>query len=190
MIPSAPEIASSIYGAWRLAHLDKTALRYFNRTVEGFWRSFFAAVIVLPGHAILFVSELSDETLSADLPQILVIEGLVYVLGWTVFPLVMFHLTQAMGRSGEYIGYIVATNWVSVLEIALYVPVIGLANSGLLPDGLAGFLSVAVFLAILAFKAFIAHTALKIGGLAAVGVVLLSLVIFYVINGIGLTMIS
>lgn len=190
MIPSPTEIASSIYGAWRLAHLDKTALQYFNRTVEGFWRSFFAAVIVLPGHAILIASELSDATLTADLPQVLVIQGLVYVLAWTVFPLVMFHVTQAMGRSGEYVGYIVAANWVSVLEIALYAAVIGIAKSGLLPEGLGTTLTFAVFLVILAFEAFVAHTLLRIGGMAAGGVVLLSLFIFYVIDGVGMAMIS
>ena len=48
MIPSPLEIAYGIYGAWRLARLDVTGMEVFDRTVAGFWKSFFAAVLVAP----------------------------------------------------------------------------------------------------------------------------------------------
>ncbi len=190
MIPPAAEIASSLYGAWRLVRLDKSALQFFNRSVEGFWRSFFAAVIVLPAHAALIFGQFSDTEMTAGPAGFVAIQGLTYVLGWTVFPLVMFHLAEAMQRSGEYIGYIVASNWVSVLEAAFYLAISGIAASGLLPEAVGSFLKLGAFFAILALEGFIAATALRIGGMAAAGIVMLSLFIAYVIEAVGLSMIS
>ena len=47
---TAREVTAALYGSWRLARLDPGGMAYFNRTVEGFWNSFFAAVIVAPGY--------------------------------------------------------------------------------------------------------------------------------------------
>ena len=45
MIPTTREIVFGLYGAWRLAHLDRGGLGYFDASVEGFWKSFFAAAM-------------------------------------------------------------------------------------------------------------------------------------------------
>lgn len=190
MIPSATEIASSVYGAWRLARLDPSGMQYFNRTVRGFWNSFFVALLILPAYVYLITDSLAAVEPTSGLPQIIVIQGLVYILAWTAFPLVMFHLAEAMGRSGEYIGYIVAANWISLLEVALDFSVTLIGDTGLLPETLMSLASAAVFVLILAFEVYVAHTALRIGGMAAAGVVLLALFLFYLINGIGLTLIT
>ena len=43
MIPSLHEIFYGVFGAWRLFRLDPKAMAYFDNSVEGFWKSFFAA---------------------------------------------------------------------------------------------------------------------------------------------------
>ena len=48
MIPGQQEIIRSLTGAWLLAKRDTSALNYFNLSIEGFWRSFSAMVLVLP----------------------------------------------------------------------------------------------------------------------------------------------
>ena len=48
MIPDQQEVIRSIYGAWRLPWLDRSGMGHFNLSVDGFWRSFFAAVLVAP----------------------------------------------------------------------------------------------------------------------------------------------
>ena len=53
-MPPKQEIVASLYGAWRLMRLDPTGMTYFNLSADGFWRSFFAAVIVAPAY-VLFV---------------------------------------------------------------------------------------------------------------------------------------
>ena len=42
-MPLNQEVARSIFAAWRIARFDAGAMNYFNLTLEGFWRSFFAA---------------------------------------------------------------------------------------------------------------------------------------------------
>ena len=58
------EIVRSVYGAWRLAHLDPAGMTYFDRTEEGFWRSFRVAILVAPAYALLIA--LDYATPSAD----------------------------------------------------------------------------------------------------------------------------
>ena len=188
MIPSVAEIASSIFGVWRLAHLDKSALQYFNRSVEGFWRSFFAAVITLPGYAILMALQFQSETVTAESAKVIIVLGLTYVLAWTVIPLVMYSLTQAMGRSAEYIGYIVALNWAQVPLMLVYVPIVGIEAAGFLPAAFGETLSFVALLGLLFFEGYIAHTALRIGAMAATGIVILSFVIVQVIGAVGLSL--
>ena len=47
-MPDHDSVIRSIYGAWRLALLDPSGLNWFDVSIEGFWRSFFAAAIVAP----------------------------------------------------------------------------------------------------------------------------------------------
>ena len=47
-MPSLQEITASIYGAWRLALLDRSGMNWFNHSIEGFWRSFFVALLIAP----------------------------------------------------------------------------------------------------------------------------------------------
>ncbi len=189
MIPSPTEIAYALYGAWRLARLDPGGMSYFDRSVEGFWKSFFAALLVAPGHILLLVIELSDVELAAALPRIVVVLAIIYVMSWTAFPLAMHYLTQTMNRAAEYTGVIIANNWAQVIQILLLTPVTAVARSGLLPGGLGGLLWFAAFCAILYYSWFIARTALRISGPAAVGIVAFSFVLDYTIGSFGLAMI-
>ena len=49
-IPSLRETLIGIYGAWRLARLERGAMSYFDASAEGFWKSFSAAALLLPGY--------------------------------------------------------------------------------------------------------------------------------------------
>lgn len=183
MIPSPLEIARAIYGAWRLAHLDVAGMSFFDRSVEGFWKSFFAAVLVLPGYVlILMMHAAGGDGYSAGPARILVVESLTYVIAWVAFPLVMFYLAQNIGRAGEYTGYIVAFNWAQILEIAAFLPVKAVTTAQLLPEPLGGLLSLALDILVLAYEWFIARTALRMTGQGAAGIVLLTLALGIVVQ--------
>jgi hypothetical protein len=188
-MPSAREVLSGLFGAWRLAHLDRTGMVYFDQSVQGFWNSFFAAALVAPGYLILVLLHLSQVPPAAGAPRIFLVESIAYVMSWTAFPLAVFFITEMIGKEREYIGYIVAANWANVIQLMIYLPVTVIAATIVLPAQLAVFLNVAVSLLILAYHWFVTRTALGVNPFAAAGFVLLDVTIGVMIKGVADSMI-
>jgi hypothetical protein len=184
MIPSWREIVYGIFGAWRLLRLDPKGMTYFDTSLEGFWKSFFAAVLIAPAHAIIVAMELSKVETTVHPGSILILQVLAYVISWMAFPLAVFYLTRNMGRAAHYLGYIVAYNWSSLIQMVILLPLSLLAESAVLPEALASLVGLAAFIVVLGYLWFIARTALDITGFPAAGLVLLSLVIDLFIRGV------
>lgn len=181
------EITRGLYGAWRLARLDPGGLAWFDDTVDGFWRSFFAAVLTAPGFALLVGLRLAPHQLAAGPARLVLIESIAYVIGWVAFPLVMFYVAKLIDRDARYIRFIVAANWAAVLQMALFVIVTGLAH-GFLAEGGVAILGAVATGAILFYQWFIARTALAVSGLVAAGIVLMDLVIGVFVNNVATVM--
>jgi hypothetical protein len=175
------EIVSSVRGAFRLALLHADGVALFNRTHEGFWRSFFAAVIVAPGY--LFIAWLGPEW-SAEVPSLhdLLVNGLAYIIGWVAFPVAMVPVTRLLEREERYIGYIIAYNWAAVPQMVLFVGTEILIRVLALGDVVSGVVGIATVSLVMGYYWFIARTALAIDGVAAAGVVALDVLITLVIT--------
>jgi len=115
-------MATSLYGAYRLARADKSGLNYFDASIDGFWRSFFAAVVIAPLFALFLIVRYSFGEFDASPFRYLMVESISYVIAWVAFPLLMFYIAQAIGREEQYIRYIVAYNWASVWQNFVYIP--------------------------------------------------------------------
>ena len=186
---SLREIATGLYGAYRLAHLDTGGMAGFDKTLSGFWKSFFAALLAAPLYALLTALNLPDDTGKELLEteggaRVFLIEALAYVIGWVLFPLVMIRITDLLQRQQEYFIFIVAYNWAGVLQIAIFLPVAALTVSGLLPLAGGNFLSTIVLFAILYYQWFITRTALRIEVGAAVAIVCLDMALSILVTGI------
>lgn len=168
---TAREASYSLFGAWRLAHLDPRGMEYFDVSVEGFWRSFWAAAIAGPIYAVVIALKLARQEIELDVLRFLLIEAIGYVILWTAYPLAAWYLIAALGRSNRYTGYIVALNWANVVQFALTLPVVTLIAADGLPAPLAGILRLAVLAAVLYYHYFIARTALEVDAPVAVGLV-------------------
>jgi hypothetical protein len=195
---TAREVVYGLFGAWRLARFDPVGLQYFDRSREGFWRSFWAAVIAAPGYAILIYLRLA-ERLSVDAPaamgvaqppitagplRLALIEGIAYVVGWVAFPLTAWYLVSALGRAERYFGYIVAYNWASLVPVGAYL-LMGLIGAlGVLPDLIEMVLSLAVTGYILVYLHYIARTALGIEALPAAGLVFIDVLIAILLSSV------
>jgi hypothetical protein len=183
MTLTARETVYSIFGAYRLAMLDKSGLSYLDRSPEGAIRSFHAALIVLPAYAVLVVLRLWDVLPEVSLLRFITVEGLAYVISWTAFPLAMFHIAGLLDRSARYFDFLSAYNWSSVIQMGLYLPVVAIADSGLVPEGLGEGLVLVVTMLVLMYQWFIARTTLDINGGSAAGVVLLDMILAVFITG-------
>jgi len=146
----AEEASRSIQGAWALLRRDPGAPTAFNATLDGLWRSFFAAVVLLPLQLayFAFAGPLAG-TEQADPATRWTVDILVYVIGWTAWPLIAFYLTRALGCGERLIGYIVAYNWSQLLTGPFLFGIDALARAGLAEE-----MAIAVNLASLASVLF------------------------------------
>jgi hypothetical protein len=180
MIPDQAEVLRSLYGAWRLARADATGMQHFNLSVEGFWRSFFAAIIVAPGYALLVVQRTLDREESYGLGSTVVVEGIAYLAAWAAFPLVAVVLTQLLGLGRHYVELIVAVNWAAVLQIVAFLAAVALTL--ILPEGLGALLLAIVTGTLILYQWFVMRTALQTTGGVALALVVVDLLLSTVIN--------
>ena len=179
------EIGSALYGAWRLARFDADGMRYFDRGLEGFWRSFRVALLAAPFTALLIALQLSTMRVDGGWFRILAGESIAYVIGWVAFPLLAYYLTEAIDRRAQYLGFIVAYNWSTLIQLAVVLPAAVISRSGILPGGLGEAVSFASNIAVLVYEWFIVRTALGLPGFGAAGVVLADVVISVLIQAAG-----
>jgi hypothetical protein len=121
-VVSVGEAAKGIYGAWRLAHGDRSGLAWFDTSMEGFWKSFGAAIVTLPAYAALVGLAIANWPGEVNLPGIILVQVIAYVIDWFAFPLAAIYICDTMGKAPHYTRLIVALNWAKVVEVAVMLP--------------------------------------------------------------------
>jgi hypothetical protein len=175
-MPSGAEISQALYGAWRLAHLDRKAMHYFDLSHRGTWRSFWAALYCYPFFLLERWLELPSENVAdAGVGHIFLVESIGYVIGWTAFPLAALALCRWLGREERGFDFVTAYNWSVVLQTALFV-LIGLLAL-VLPDSAAVALQRLGLIAALIYEWFIALVAIGAGPWIAGLIVTLDIVL-------------
>jgi len=168
---SAREVISALYGAYRLARLDRGGADYFDKSLEGFWRSFFAAVLVLPLFVILIALRFGEPGLTQNTFRYFSIEMTSYAMSWVAFPLAMLPVARFFDRDQNFLGFIVAYNWASVLQSVLYLPIAMLLVTQMIPEGFAGLLSFAAIGFIMVYIWFVTRVTLDVSAGVAIAVV-------------------
>jgi hypothetical protein len=179
-MPDRAEVWSALFGAYRLAWFDPAGMAHFNLTFDGFWRSFFAAILVAPAYAVLIGLQVAARSEALDLGLLVVTESVGYVIAWSAFPVAAIPLTRLLGLGRNYVALIVALNWSAVLQTALFVGMVLLG--AFLPGGLGVFLSTLTTGAILVYQWFVIRTALQTTGGIALMLLLVDLVLTSAVN--------
>jgi hypothetical protein len=172
------ETQLAIGGALKLARGDARGLGFFDTSLDGFWRSFRAALICYPAYLALLAMRMpSPPWESAGIGRIILVESIAFVISWTAFPLLMLSLSRGLGRENRFLAFMVAYNWCQVPQTVLFL-IIGLdMATGLLPGGAGDAVGLAAALAVMVYEWYIARLALAIPAIQAVLVVLLDLVL-------------
>lgn len=174
------ETRQSLHAAWRLACFDAQAMALFDVSLGGFWRSFFAALVALPIFVLALVPSFGK---AADPDLFAAVEAVHYAVAWIAFPLVMVPVTRFLGLAGRYIPFIIAVNWTSVLQLAIFLPVNLLALLGSLQgDGGAFLFTLALALTCI-YRYFVARVALDATLGTALALVTLDVVLGLLISG-------
>src|SRR5215469_3477707 len=105
------EVQLAIVGSLRLARGDRGGLSFFDRSVDGFWRSFRAAVIAYPLYLALLSMRVTDaEWERSGALLIATVETIAYVIAWVAFPLIMLTVTRWIGRANRFFDFMVPYN--------------------------------------------------------------------------------
>jgi hypothetical protein len=171
------EISVVIYGTWRFATLDRTAVQFFDNTRDAFWKSFNAAWLALPAYALLVLLSFTQHPVDAGAFRILSVEVISYAIGWVLFPLIMVTFTDTMKCDRNYFRFINAWNWSIVLQAYFFLGISAFSASGTVPDSLGGLVSLVATLAIFFYQGFIAKTTLDVTTPVAFLVVVIDLTI-------------
>jgi hypothetical protein len=179
------EARLAIVGALRLARGDRGGLACFDRSLDGFWRSFRAAVLSYPLYLMLLSMRVTvAEWERAGALRVITVETIAYVIAWTAFPLVMLAVTERIGRAHRFFDFMVPYNWSQLPQSALFV-LIGLqTKSGMLGAQPAQVLEVAATFAVLVYEWFIARVALETSAAAAAFVVFVDFLLGVLISQI------
>jgi hypothetical protein len=172
------EARLALTGTLRLARGDRGGMACFDRSLDGFWRSFRAAVISYPLYLVLLAMRVSvAEWQASGGWRIVMVETIGYVIAWVAFPLLMLNVVRWIGRAHRFFDFMVPYNWCQVPQSALFV-VVGLVSAGgVLSNQASEAMDIAAAIATLVYEWFIARIALDTTGLVAVFVVLVDLVL-------------
>jgi hypothetical protein len=116
------EIERVFNGAWGIFTGRPDAMRAFDTTLEGFWRSFQAILVVAP---VYLITSLSDQMVVVGAPdapvtaeQYWAAELLTLVLDWIALPALLAAIGGFIGIRRSYPAYIVVRNWAQPLMLA------------------------------------------------------------------------
>jgi len=171
MLPTLSEVLKAFYGVWLIACRHPDGETNFDISVCGFWRSFFAGILVLPANILIITVGVFN------LPEVnynaydAVRDLLIYSITWLMYPVLVINFSTLIGRREKVLNYLVPYNWASVPIGYLFAIVTLLGNSTNVISSISPFI-ISVVYGIALFLFFeIARQQLKISRWAAVGVV-------------------
>jgi hypothetical protein len=172
------EVRWALVGCLRLARGDRGGLAYFDRSLDGFWRSFLSAFLSYPFFLVLLMMRVSlaDWNAAGGL-HIILVESIGYVISWVAFPLVMLSVLRWIGRAHRFFDFMVPYNWCQLPQSVLFVLVGLQSETGVLSDPISQTIEIAAAVAVLVYEWYIARVALETSGAAATLVVLVDLVL-------------
>lgn len=159
---SLQEVGTSIRGAVRLVFGDAGGMEAFDDSPERFWRSFWAAAYAAP-LAVILIFALHTGTPPKSWGRFVVVNAIIYVMAWFLWPLIMVSVAKWLNRGGRYFRYIQAYNWAQLVGLVIKLGVLVMAQAMFQGQG-ATLLLFFVTLLILVYIWFIARTALEVSG--------------------------
>jgi hypothetical protein len=180
-------LPATLSGAWAVMNGRAEGLQKLDLTIDGFWRSFGAIVLILPVALVALASE--RIALAAAAGEVAALAGAYVVLrliavivDWLAFPLTLALLARPLGIAARFVPYIIARNWAAVLVAAMFaVPhllhVLGLLPTTMLPVVLLIPFGLAVW-----FAYVVVRTAMQVPPVMAIPIVGLEIAVGLVIE--------
>lgn len=179
-------IRDSLAGAWQVMLGRPEGLARLDTSIEGFWRSF-AAIILLAPLAIFSligpypVAPDATEAIEPLTGPVLAVSGVALLVDWCTFPLIFALVAPSFGLGSRYVPYIVVRNWASVIIGAMVAIVHVLRIVGVLPLAVVPYALLVALAVALRFSYVVARTSLAVSMAMALPIVVLDLLISLVV---------
>jgi hypothetical protein len=178
-------LRDNLYGAWQIMLGRPTGLAHLDVSLEGFWRSFAAIILVAPFAFLALISEgplLSGTGETGALTaSALTLNAIALLVDWFSFPLVFAFLAPPFGLGARYVPFIVARNWASVIIGAMVGLLHALHILGALPSAVMPFALIVATAVALRFSYVIVRTTLVVSVAMALPIVILDLLLSLVV---------
>lgn len=178
------EIVRSLTGAWEIFLDRPDAMSRFDVSVEGFWRSFQAILLVIPSYLVVAFAERSllltmatENTVPLGDEGFFAAKAVALAVDWVALPLVMAVAAGPFGIADRYVAFVVARNWAAVLIMLPYAAIAILFGLGFFGTSLASFLSLAVLIVALRMQFQVARRSLEVPVAFAIAVVVFDFVL-------------
>jgi hypothetical protein len=140
---SRVEIAQAMRGVWLLFMGRPDAVQLFDTSIDGFWESFQAILLVAPIYAFTVAADFLAYAASPDPAApaidpgaIFLSRGLTVAIDWITLPILLALLASSLGIRSGYMAYVVVRNWGTVFTLVPYAAVSILELSGMFPGQL------------------------------------------------------
>jgi hypothetical protein len=184
------EIVYAIRGLSLLVRFDARGFEYFDRSIHGFWRSFQVAVLVAPVHALALLAYLPLIEPTAPWHRTLFTVIGLYIIGWFIYPVIVFEICRMFRKQEEYVSYIAVYNWLSLVAAFAHLLILMPVFLGLWSAQASGYLGEVVYYALLVVAWFVVRNGLRIEWLPAIGFVFLDYMLSEILNGALITMLK
>ena len=182
MMGGLTAVRDNLAGALEVMLGRPEGLNRLDTSLDGFWRSFGAVVLVAP---FALLSLLSQQPLAVEAGRPpapltgarLALYGIALLVDWFAFPLVFALLARPFGLGSRYVPFIVARNWASVIIGAMVAVVHVLHLLGVLPTVLLPYALLVAIAVSLRFSYVIARTTLLVSMAMALPIVILDLLL-------------
>jgi hypothetical protein len=185
---TADEVQRSVRGTVDLLQHKQEALRSFDFSESGFWRSFEAIWLTLPALTVSFAfaeRRLASNGVEAGLlmeAALLIFVSFCHVASFLALPVAMVFLARRLGLGRRYVPFVIVTNWVNVVALSmLSIPAV-LMLLGWIPSGMAAFVGVVLAVLLLRVQWFATKLTLGITDSLAFTIVALGLCLSFVIG--------
>jgi len=167
-----PHIIQSLKGAWELIKLNPRGMEYFDKSADGFWKSFWVLALGTP-ILMLWGYLTYDIAIEKEKTDIIWANIAAYYIMLPLFAILMVFYTKFIRINKYYSQMIIAYNWLSLLTLYIVRSLELVMWTGIFPDRISLTLTIGLMLYFQLFVTwFIFKHSLKISGILAVGVVI------------------
>lgn len=185
------DMRNALTGSFLLARRDTSGLRFFDVSLDGFWRSFLVIIPIAPFYVwyaiqeIQLVAELGTKSVYLVVNAgFIALKVILLVLDWFIFPIVMIFITRLVLAWPRYIAFIAVYNWSSLFLVTILIPPALLYASGLITAETATFINLFFAVFVLYFRWYTARSVLETDVIASALIVVLDLTLSLLVNGL------